>query len=230
MNQNNNQVQQSSQVSQEELAKTQVLNLNDVKELATFERKTSKRPAVLLAIAGIFSITVGFAYPNIMTALDNAPIVREETTETTAGEDKDILNKVQTNEQVCKYVSPQNSDGTSGTATYTLQYNENNQLQSYTMVLTIDPLPGNAQGVVATQKVYNDYKTVDAVPLAGYTMTTTLTDTGMKAVAIVDLTKLDKATLTQAHLSNYFAQVPFTLGDSKDKVVQFLTPGGFICE
>lgn len=230
MNQNNNQLQQGSQVSQEELAKTQVLNLNDVKELATFERKTSKKPAILLAIAGIFSITVGFAYPNIMTALDNAPIVREETTETAKNENKEILNKVQSDEQVCKFISPQNGDGTSGTVTYTLQYNENNQLQSYAMILTISPLSGNAQGVTATQTVYDAYKVMDNIPLVGYTMTTSLTETGMKAVNIVDLTKLDKTTLTPVHMNNYFAQVPFTLGDTKEKVAQLLTPGGFICE
>lgn len=229
MNHNDNQVQQSSQVSQEELAKTQVLNLNDVKELASFERRTSKKPAILLAVAGILSISLGFAYPNIMTALDNAPVTKEETHEKEEIDD-DILNKVQTNEQVCRFVSEANADGTKGTATYTLQYNENNQLQNYTMILTIDPLTGNAQGVTSTQALYNSYKTVDAAPLNGYTMVTSYTDTGMKSVATVDLTKLDKTMLTAAHTANYFAQVPFNLGDSKETVSQLLAPGGFICE
>lgn len=230
MNQTNNQVQQSSQVSQEELAKTQVLNLNDVKELARFERKTSKKPAIIFAIAGILSISLGFAYPNIMTALDNAPVAKKETHNKNDIKDNDILNKVQANEQVCRYESGANGDGTQGTVTYTLQYNENNQLQNYTMVLTIDPLTGNAQGVTSTQAVYNSYKTVDVVPLNGYTMVTSYTDTGMKSIATVDLTKLDKTTLSPAHMSNYFAQVPFNLGDSKETVANTLTPSNFKCE
>lgn len=226
MNQNNNQVQQSSQVSQEELAKTQVLNLNDVKELAKFERRTSKKPAILLAIAGLLSISLGFSYPNIMTALDKA-----STTETKEEKkQEEVLNKVQENIQECKYLSGANADGTSGTVTYSLLYNENDQLQSYTMVLTIDPQTGSANGLVATQNVYNSYKALDAIALTGYTMATSYTDTGMKAIANVDLAKFNKATLTAAHNSNYFAQVPFNYGDTKTTIEQNLTSGGYICK
>ena len=67
------QTQQSLQVSQEELAKTQVLNLTDVQEIANYEKKTSKRPAALFAFAGILAITLGISYPNIMTAIDAIP-------------------------------------------------------------------------------------------------------------------------------------------------------------
>lgn len=232
MNQNNNQTQQSSQVSQEELAKTQVLNLNDVKELARFERKTSKKPALLFAIAGVLSISLGFAYPNIMTALDNAPVAKSETSQkdNTNTDANLVQNKVQSNEQICKYVSEANVDGTKGSVTYTLQYNENNQLQNYTMVLAISPLEGNAEGVTATQNIYNVYKAVDAVPVTGYKMTTTLTDSGMQSVAVVDLTKLNKSTLTTMHTGNIFANVPFNLGDTKETVAATITPNGFTCE
>ncbi len=231
MNQNNNQVQQGSQVSQEDLAKTQVLNLNDVKELAKFERKTSKRPAILFIIAGVLSITLGFSYSNIMMTLDKLPVAQSSTDKTQPIEivDGGFLSKIK-NEQVCKVISNQNADGTKGTATYTLEYNENNQLQNFTMVLTIDPLTGNSQGVTATQGLYNAYKALDNIPLTGYKMTTTLTGTSMKAIATVDLTKLDKTTLTSAHTSNFFAQVPFNLGDSKEAVTQILTSRGVTCE
>ena len=95
MNQNNKQIQQSgSQVSQEELAKTQVLNLNDVKALAKYEKKISKKPAILFAIAGLLSISLGFAYPNIMASLDKAPTKQETKNEEN---DNPILNKVQEN-------------------------------------------------------------------------------------------------------------------------------------
>ena len=59
------QTQQSVQVSQEELAKTQVLNLTDVQEIANFEKKTSKRPAVLFAIAGILAITLAISCTSV---------------------------------------------------------------------------------------------------------------------------------------------------------------------
>lgn len=225
MNQNNNQVQQSSQVSQEELAKTQVLNLNDVKALAKFERKTSKKPAVLFAIAGILSISLGFAYPNIMTALDAAPANSKVEVK---DDDTTILNKVQENEMVCKLVCEENPDGTSGTATYTLDFNDNDQLEGYTMVLTIDPLPGNASGLVATQNTYNAYKALDAIQITGYNISTSYTETGMKSVATVDLKTLNKATFPTTH--GGFAAVPFTVGATKEAVEQYLTPTGYVCK
>lgn len=226
MNQNNSQVQQSSQVSQEELAKTQVLNLNDVKALAKFERKTSKKPAVLFAIAGVLSITLGFAYPNIMTALDQVPIETKKTTEVET--DNTVLNKVQENKMECKLVCEENPDGTSGTATYSLQFNANNQLEGYTMVLTIDPLPGNANGLVATQNTYNTYKALDAIQITGYKISTSYTDNGMKSVATVDLKTLNKDTFPTTHID--FAAVPFNVGATKEEVTQLLTPSGYVCK
>lgn len=231
MNQNNNQLQQSSQVSQEELAKTQVLNLNDVKELAKFERKTSKKPAVLFAIAGILSITLGLTYPSIMTALDgistkeNKPEEKEKYEE-----DKEILAKVEENKVTCTFVAPSNPDGTKGTATYELFYNEEDMLESYTMTLTIDPLEGNAMGLTSTQALHDSYKAIDQIPITGYKMTTSYTDTGMKAIAAVDLTKLDKLTLTPTHQAAFFAQVPFNLNDLKTANVQYLTSTNYICQ
>ena len=229
MNQNNNQLQQSRQVSQEELAKTQVLNLNDVKELAKFERKTSKKPAVLFAIAGILSITLGLTYPNIMSALDGISTKENKTEEKEKDEeDKEILAKVEENKVTCTFVAPSNPDGTKGTATYELFYNEEDMLESYTMTLTIDPLEGNAMGLTSTQAVYNAYKAVDAAQIVGYKMTTSYTDTGMKAISIVDLTKLDKSTFPTGYTG--YAAVPFNLNDLKTANVQYLTSTNYICQ
>lgn len=229
MNQNNNQVQQSNQVSQEELAKTQVLNLTDVQEIAKFERKTSKRPAVLFAIAGVLAITLGFSYPNIMMAVDAMP----STVQTTYQEDdyeETILNKVQENTTSCVLTRPANADGTSGTATYNLVFNENDQLQSYTIIYTLDPLPGNANGLISVQNQYNSYKALDAIQIEGYTMTTTYTDTGLKAIGNVDLTKLNKAFLTEGHRNYCFANVPYNLGDTKEVITQQLIAGDYVCK
>ena len=72
MNQQQGQQQlQSQQMTREELTKTQVLNLQELERVAKFERKTSKRPAVLFAIAGILSLTLGLSYNNIMMAIDS---------------------------------------------------------------------------------------------------------------------------------------------------------------
>ena len=45
------------QMTPEELQRTQVLNFQDVEDLANFEKRTSKKPAIIIAILGIISIT-----------------------------------------------------------------------------------------------------------------------------------------------------------------------------
>lgn len=237
MNQNNNQLQPSNLVSQEELAKTQVLNLSDVQEIAKFEKKTSKRPAVLFAIAGLLAITLGFSYPKIMMAVDsigaddtNYRMEEPEEMEVTPGKEETATPQVGQNITKCTFSNPQNTDGTAGVAIYDLVFNENNQLQSYTMTLTFDPIQGNSAGLTAVQGYYNSYKALDSIPLNGYKIETTYTDTGMKSVVTVDLTTFDKNTLTDGHRANYFANVPYNLNDAKDVITQQLTANAYICQ
>ena len=54
------------EMTREELTRTQVLNLSDFEKVAEFEKSTSKRPAIFLAILGIFCIMSGFAYNPIL--------------------------------------------------------------------------------------------------------------------------------------------------------------------
>ena len=85
MNQSNNQERQnvrmitpeqvSSQtqkefMSQEELQRTQVLNLKDVQETVKYEKLHSKKPAIIVAIIGIVCLSIGssFAFIQSMSA------------------------------------------------------------------------------------------------------------------------------------------------------------------
>ena len=47
------------QMSKEELTRTQVLNLSDFEQVTKYEKSTSKRPAIFLAILGLFCIISG---------------------------------------------------------------------------------------------------------------------------------------------------------------------------
>ena len=57
-NSNNQQYdyQKVHQVTPEELQKTLVLNLADFEETARIEKMTSKKPALIVALLGVFSI------------------------------------------------------------------------------------------------------------------------------------------------------------------------------
>lgn len=225
-----NKLQQSNQVSQEELAKTQVLNLSDVQEIAKYERKTSKKPAIFFAAAGILSITLGLAYPNIMTAIDSAPTRFKPNSKSVEIDSSLIQNKIQENRMKCVVNSPSNLDGTAGVATYNYVFDEMDKLQSYTMVLEMMPQLNNVNGALAIPNHYNVYAMLDPIKIEGYKITSTLNNDTMKVIANVDLTKLNKQALTPNHLANTFSNVTENLNDDKNVIQQQRTSLGYTCE
>ena len=61
------QSQRNQQLSDEELQRTQVLNLQDFKETARIERLSSKKPAIIVAAIGLLSISFGLAFPTVQS-------------------------------------------------------------------------------------------------------------------------------------------------------------------
>ena len=223
------QTQQSLQVSQEELAKTQVLNLTDVQEIANYEKKTSKRPAALFAFAGILAITLGVSYPHIMTAIDAIPSkTSNEPVEVIYADN--VLQNIKSNELTCSFVSAQNADGTSGKVTYKFIFNEENKLQRYTMTLNLDVLTGRTDALSAIQTVYNQYKALDLSAVNGYEINTSYTETGMQTIVTANLVVIDKATLTPNHNALGFAAVTDNLGDTKEMIIQKYSTNNYICK
>ena len=220
---NQQQMQQCRMVTQEELAKTQVLNLSDVQEIAKFERKVSKRPAFLFAFAGILAISLGFAYPNIMTAIDSMP---STVSSSLVDNIEDSHFNTNPNLGTCVYTSSLNENGTQGTKTYNLRFKDG-QLQSYTKVLILNQI--QEAGLVAINNSYNSYKFFDTLQINGYNVSTTKTETGISVVTTIDLTKLDK-TIVPVETQPTFSSVDFNLGDTKETIFATLTQNGYICE
>ena len=61
-------IERVNKLSPEELQKTQVLNLKDVEEAVRIEKRTSKKPAIILGIVGITLLLFGSGF-QIATAL-----------------------------------------------------------------------------------------------------------------------------------------------------------------
>ena len=105
--------QSSTEISREELTRTQVLHLQELERVANYERKTSKRPAALFAFAGFLAITMGLLYPNIMMAVDSIGAV-DNTSYRVNIEDKYHLETtpVVTSKMTCNLTQPGLADGT----------------------------------------------------------------------------------------------------------------------
>lgn len=228
--------QRNDKVSQEELAKTQVLNLTDLQAVAKFERTTSKRPAVLFAIAGILSLSLGLSYTNIMTVVDTMPMSVSSVAVPKKVEPKfddmninTALRKNYNSILVCSFLAPEIADGTSGSAEYEFGFVDD-ELKEFSMTLEYKALDGKPNGKDAVEKHYNDYKEIEKSPVIGYTMKTTATSTSMKTQVNVDLAKYDQTTLSDAHKSDFFTNVYQHYGESKDKVSYELTSANFTCK
>ena len=221
--------QQCNQISQEELAKTQVLNLEDVHKIANYEKKTSKKPAILMAAVGLFSISMGLVYPSVIDLGTSLVEANRISSDNSSSSDTIILEDIE-RVTTCKYYSEKNADGTTGTCVYDLYFDENKQLQKYRMTFDIEPLSGNVNGLLVVQNLYNSYKAIDNLPLNGYIMNTTYTEKGMRSVADVNLKVLDLNQLTPQHKSNYFSVVPFTYGQNKEQLIAWLENNSYVCK
>ena len=91
MNQNNQNVRQITPeeireaeglpkpLTAEELQKTQVLNLNDLEKTIKFEKITSKKPAIIIAVIGILLLTFGTTFQIASSLSSNKKVEKRKT-------------------------------------------------------------------------------------------------------------------------------------------------------
>ena len=216
------------QMTPEELQRTQVLNLQDVEELADFERRTSKKPAIIIGLLGIFSILCGgglTAYQSL-----NAKMVADTTKKV---EKREIQNKVEAQPAVtnvnCVFVSPNNADGTD--TVFTVNYNfVDGELANFTKQFDITATPGNPNGQAGVLGYVEGYKPF-TISIDGYSVVVTH-DNGNKLTAIttVDFDKLNMGQFPEFQQNHFSTSIDYTVGYAQDKVQADLISKGYQCK
>ncbi len=219
-----------------DLTKTQVLNFSEVEQVAKYEKKTSKKPAIVVASIGIFAIMLGAFYPAIYNSLkgngDDAVRVHEnskfrETTQTVATSNSLECSLTQVNEQ----------DSTTSVTTFTFKV-DNGKLNSYEKVLNIvstaPTLTETPASIIGADVIINS-----ALPkqVVGYTVTKDFQNDPTNPNIVnnytikvaVDLTRLDKTTLATECVNNPFLNVEYNLGDNIETIKQNLVSLGYSC-
>lgn len=221
MGQNNNQINQ--QLTKEELTRTQVLNLTDLEKVAKYEKKVSKKPAIVLAVMGMLCIFSGFTYMGIINAMNKeleigkSEVYRKEVPQ----EDN---NKI-----TCNYSQLSNADGTDMVVKMTLNL-EDGKLQNYEKTMTVMPTVGNETvGMPTIQVLLPAYQAFEPMIIPGYTIKSLPEKTGFKTEVKIDLTKLD-VTLLNAHQSNVSTKVEFSLNDTKTMIMTKASSLGYLCQ
>lgn len=221
-----NMYQKNNQLTGEDLTKTQVLNLTDLEEVAKYEKKTSKRPAIMLACTGLFAIIMGITYPFLMSAIDG-------------GESQQLSSKVEKRkvddtsnikeEVVCHIAQPNNPDGTDTITTLTLIFNQD-KLESYIKILNVNATVGNTTGPITVQNYLTGYKAFETNAIPGYSVLSQQTETGMAATVTINLQLLNKATFPEMHKTNPLTNVEYDLNADKNTIVTSLTATGYTCK
>lgn len=228
MNQNmqNNQNQiQKQQMTQEELQRTQVLNLQEVEKVAKFEKGTSKKPAIIFAFIGILSITFGttFGITEMLSAnktLKGKSQKRQvEKTETSKNDNKSLK---------CTLTTINNPDGTD--TLYNIDFAfEDGKLTGYTKTFTISPTPGNPQGPAGVQNYVVGYQPY-MVQLPGYTVTVTPSGSNLIAKITVDYKVLDVTTVPEMQKDHFTTMLEYQLNTEKQTIYDEKVSKGFTCE
>lgn len=215
-------------LAKEELTKTQVLNLSELERVANYERRTSKKPAAILAILGVMCITLGLSYNNIVAVFSGTKEPAKNTISHKEVEEDKTPEPIAT--MSCQYTNFGSPEGLDTTVEMTLIFN-NGKLGSYTKVMNIKPTAGQeAQAAAVIPQLLLGYQSFEPLSIAGYKIVSTQKDTGFETIVSLDLKELDPTQLNMYHESNVVTKAEFTKEDTKETVLTKAEDLGYICQ
>lgn len=210
-------------ISDEELQRTQVLNLQSFKETAQFEKSTSKKPAIISATIGVLLIAIGIALPTVQS-LQARLKIDEPKVEKRVKEKPQVIEE----EVVCQLAKLNNPNGTdeiiavdfnfkndklsSSTKDYKLIKSENQKDDPYELTSYLEALQSFL------------------IQISGYSVSVQTIEHGSITTTKVDYALLDKAQIPAQHQSNYRFDVIHTSNSTKEEVITSMSNIGYTCE
>ena len=232
MNQRNQQQYQSirqispeevmqSQMTPAELQKTQVLNLKEVEDTVRYEKISSKKPAIFVAILGILSIALGTTF-QIATTVRSKPrnVEKRDTT-------PEVVEKDPKSTLVCDQTIHGNLDGTD--TSFIIEYNfEDDKLIGTTKTFHVSVTPGSTTGAAAVQNYLLAYQSY-LNPMEGYSITLKPLVNELEVVTIIDYLKMDITQLNPQQQTHPSTSVAYPVDTPKEKIMEDMKTG-FVCE
>ena len=150
---NNNEVRQISdeeirkELTKEQLQQTQVLNFQEVQKTIHFEKVTSKKPAILIAVIGLISILFGGSL-QIATSLNAKPQNVQK---------REVKQNVIEKNLSCIKTTLDNPDGTNTIYSITYKF-EDDRWVGFTKLYNISATAGKEVGKKSIEKYIDEYK------------------------------------------------------------------------
>ena len=226
----------------EELVQTQVLNIDEVRKVAKYERKTSKKPVVFLGLLGSILVLSGFGTQGYITynnkvsaekAKQQAVVARkiekkqaeenkkEETPKITKKENETILtcNRVLTNQET----------GLSRSSMFVFHF-EDGLLKREEKTLTVQVTTGAANGEANFNSSYLNYSNLQTTNINGYSMSTKkLTEKSFQVAVQIDFLTLNTESLPDSYKSDAELTPDFTLNCIAGPIKDVAESLGFTC-
>ena len=211
-----------------EMTKTLVLNFNELERIANYEKKTSKKPAIMIAVIGLFAIMSGFLYSPVNNMLNKKSSSHQFR----------VSKEKKYKKIVCTKTTIPAENKSTAKNTIIFKFKEDN-LISYENTYLEKP---NSMNIAETPKnIINTYNYIKAFldyNIPGYDLkqsyTTSKTNsklvTSLTVKLNVDLKEVDVTKLTDKHKSNGYLNVAYAYGDNSINIKQKLMTEGYTCD
>jgi len=205
-------------LTQEELQKTQILNLNELEKTIRFEKITSKKPALIVAIIGVLFLVFGTTF-QIASSLSGNKKVEERRVETKPQVVETSLSCVKT--------TLNNPDGTD--ITYNIDYYfENDKVTSFIKEYKLTPIANNPNGEATIKTQLDTYQTLLS-STSGYQVSTNKQDKDLTIIVQVDYKSLDLTVIPTKNQENDITKVEYSRNTEVNKIKSDMLAQGFTC-
>lgn len=228
--QNQNQMQQNQQVqkqqmTEEELQRTQVLNFDDFKQVARYEKISSKKPAIIVALIGVLALIFGGSYSVVQSQM--AKKTEENNKSTVQARKKDVKeDKV---ELTCVRKKEALASVTGLNEELTIKYIfENDKLTSFTKELNLTIPEGSTTGESAVQTYLTALEPY-LVQLDGYKISVKQVDKGVLTTTDVDYKTIDVTKVPELNQQNEYFNITYIAGTNKSAISQDMATQEYQC-
>jgi len=216
---------QRAQMSSKELQETQVLNLKDVQEMARIERRTSKKPAIVVAIIGVLFLAIGGSFKAYEIMKSREPKIEKRTIQ------EKRKNDISTGEELkCSNILLNNPDGTD--TEYDISYNfKEKNLVGFTKIFSINAIANNPISSQTMQNYSVAYQSF-LNQLDGYSITV-MPNSDLTQIIVtvkVDLTRLDLTKLPEIQQTHFSTKVDYVPNTQKSVIQNDMLTQGFTCQ
>jgi hypothetical protein len=214
-------------LTQEELQKTHVLNLQEVQEAVRFEKMTSKKPAIFVAVIGFLLITFGTTFQVSQTLSANRA-KQNKVEQRSIEKEEPIVEKEIMKSLKCSLNSFNNADGTD--TAFTVLYNfTNNKLVGFTKTFHIAVTPGSTVGTTTVQAYLKNYQAF-LNQLEGYQISVNPVDNGLVTTVIVDYNLLDLTTVPEIQQTHFSTKIDYAIDTPYETIEQDMKNNNYTCE